>query len=228
VESSPPKPLPARLPVNARADAARATEPSFGRFLLRLTLELLVVFIGVYAAFALSEHRAQRESAERRDQLQLALIREIEGVTENTRRAAESAPRGLAALDSMIAAGERPPLQPMLEPVRFESHMWEATLQSGGLELFPVPLVYRMSEFYNHLNMGFEQLAQLRSLSETVLVPHLGEGPDEFYDPATGRLRPKYHWYPQGIRNLGSVAAQITEAGDALLDELRGATAASP
>lgn len=189
-------------------------------WMLRLGLELLVVFIGVYAAFALSRYEARRAGAERRDQLQNALVREIEDLTSNTRRVARQLPVQLAQFDSAVRAGGRPALVPWIEPVRVQTHMWEATLQSGALELFDVPTVYRLSQFYNELNAGFEQLAQLRSLSESVLIPNLERGSNEFYQ-ADGRLRPKYQWHRDGLGRLSDLAARITVLGDSLAAQLR-------
>ena len=162
--------------------------------LVRPGLELLVVFIGVYAAFALSQYEARRKSAERRDQLQGALVREIKDLTSNT-RVAQQLPIELAQFDSAVRAGGHPALQPWIEPVRVQTHMWEATLQSGALELFDVPTVYRLSQFYNELNADFEQLAQLRSLSESVLIPNLERGSGEFYERGgrAGTYRKEVH-----------------------------------
>lgn len=186
-----------------------------------MALELGVVFIGVYGAYALQEHEEKRDAQQRRRQLELALVQEIEDVTTRTRRVAEVMPRMVSTFDSLEAAGARPPLVPMMEPVRVETHMWEATLQSDGIDLFAVPTVYRLSLFYNRLNAGFEQMAQLRALSETALLPNLGRGPDAFYDPASGRLRPEYRWYRDGIERLGALAAEITVLGDSAAAELR-------
>ena len=77
------------------------------------------------------------------------------------------------------------------------------------------------SEFYNGLNAGFEQLAQLRTLSETVLIPNLDSGPKEFYDPATKQLRSKYTWYLEGLRHVGDLAVGITAHGDKLVADLK-------
>ncbi len=187
---------------------------------VRLGIELLVVFIGVYTAFALSQYQARREAAERRDQLQDALVREIKDLTSNTRRVAQQLPIELAQFDSAVRTGGRPALQPWIEPVRVQTHMWEATLQSGALDLFDVPTVYRLSQFYNELNAGFEQLAQLRSLSESILIPNLERGSDEFYERDGRRLRPKYQWYRAGLGRLAGLAARITELGDSLTNQL--------
>lgn len=181
-----------------------------------LFLELVVVFVGVYAAFALSAYEDRRDEAARRAQLQTALVREIQGITANTRPVGEQLPPQLARFDSAVAAGAKPALRPWIEPVRVQNHMWEATLQSGALDLFDVQTVYALSQFYNQLNAGFEQLLQLRQLSETVLIPNLGRGDDEFYDPETGRLRAKYGWYRDGLERLGLIAAGITAHGDSL------------
>ena len=188
-------------------------------WIVRLALELAVVFIGVYAAFALSQYEGRREADERRRQLQDALVREIKDLTSNTRRVAQQLPMQLAQIDSAVRAGGRPPLQPWIEPVRVQTHMWEATLQSGALDLFEIPTVYRLSQFYNELNAGFEQLSQLRTLSETVLIPNLERGSSEFYTP-DGRLRPKYQWHRQGLERLAQLAASITALGDSLTAQL--------
>lgn len=185
----------------------------------RLALELVIVFTGVYAAFALSEYEARRDAGVRRQQLQAALVREIRDITSNTRRVATTLPGQLAGFDSAVGAGARPPLQPWIEPVRMQPHMWQATLESGALDIFDVTTVYGISQFYNDLNAGFEQLAQLRELSETVLIPELGSGSDEFYDSAN-RLRPKYRWYRDGLERLSWLASRITAQGDSLVSAL--------
>lgn len=185
----------------------------------RLFFELGVVFVGVYAAFALSAWQVRREKVERRQQVEQALVSEIRDITTNTRQAAAWTAEMIASYDSAFAAAGTPTLQPLIEPVRVQAHMWEATLESGGLELLDVGTIYQLSQFYNELNAGFEQLAQLRGLSEGVLIPNLGRGSVEFYEEA-GRLRPKYGWYMVGLRNLRVLAERITALGDSLVVEL--------
>lgn len=184
-----------------------------------------MVFVGVYAAFALSEWEGRRDAALRRQQLQAALVREIRDITVNTRRVASQLPGQLARFDSAMAAGARPRLDPWIEPVRVQTHMWEATIQSGALELFDVPTVYELSRFYNELNAGFEQLIQLRELSERLLLPELGGSTDVFYGD-DDRLLPKYAWYRQGLGRLARLATGVTPLGDSLVVELSGPDAA--
>jgi hypothetical protein len=194
----------------------------------KLALELVVIFVGVYAAFAMSQYQAQRETRHRREELQAALAREIKDITANTRRVSQQLPVELATFDSNVRAGTRPLLQPRIEPVRVQTHMWEATLQSGGLNLFDVNTVYNLSRFYNELNAGFEQLAQLRALSETLLMPNLERGSSEFYASDGRSLRPKYRWYRDGLGRLSQLAQSITVLGDTLLAQLEAASTVAP
>lgn len=198
------------------------TEPE-GRSLLRLVsrlgFELIVVFVGVYGAFALSNYGAEREASERRQQMQAALVQEIEGIIANTGNAAREVRSMLAAFDSAYAAGGSPPPIPMLEPVRIQNHMWEITLASGGLDLMEVSTAFELSQFYNELNLGFAQLEQLRQLSESTILPSLDLGPDEFYE-SPGRLRAKYIWYLSGLRSLQELAERTTTMGEGLVRKL--------
>jgi hypothetical protein len=187
----------------------------------RLVFELVVVFVGVYAAFALNAWQNRRQAAERRHQIVQALVREVRDITTNTRREGAVVGRFVAAMDSAFAARRSFQLVPFTEPVRVEAHMWEATLQSGGLELLDVPTIYRFSRFYNELNAGLAQLDQLRTLSETMLIPNLGKGTSEFYDDS-GRLRPRYQWYPRALSNVQALAESITAMGDSIVADLGG------
>jgi hypothetical protein len=98
--------------------------------------------------------------------------------------------------------------------------MWEATLQSGALDLFEIPTVYRLSQFYTELNAGFEQLSQLRTMSEVVLIPNLERGSNEFYTADGRSLRLKYQWYREGLGRLARLATSITALGDSLTAQL--------
>lgn len=190
-------------------------------YFVRLALELIIVFAGVYFASAFVDHQKAKETEQRRHQIRQALMREIEMITNNTRRASAGVKEALVYYQREIEQKKYPPLEPFLEPVRVEAHMWDATLASGGLDLFDVPTVYALSSFYNELNEGFATLNQLRDLSERMLLPVAGAPASEYYDLASGKVRPRYAWYFEQQKRLARIAGQITEMGDSLLVELR-------
>ena len=154
-----------------------------GRMVARWTTELLVVFVGVYAAFAVQEWDEEREHEERARQVRAALAEEIRDVQINSYRFALQLPGYLAGIDSALAAGEAVRPEPQMEAIGFRPHVWEATLASGGIALLDVRTFYDLSRFYNELNAGFEQLRQLRALSEAQLLPRLNDPPESFVEP---------------------------------------------
>ncbi|MGH7471288.1 MAG: hypothetical protein ACRENP_25345 [Longimicrobiales bacterium] len=196
--------------------AARWREYGF-----RLVLELLVVFVGVYGASALAHHQRQRDLENRRQQIRRALIEEIQGIVGQARMGAAAIDKDLAAFDAAIARKQYFPLRAGIGTKTIETHMWTATLQSGALELFDVPTVYRLSRFYGQLNYGVVKLDQMRDLSERMLLPVAGAGPAEFYDLETGMVRPKYQWVISGMREVGLVTRYVAELGDSLISELQ-------
>ena len=186
----------------------------------RLVLELLVVFAGVYGASALANYQHERELERRRDQVRRALVEEIRSIVGEARAGAQGMGRELAQFDAALAQKQYIPLRAGIGPKTVGTHMWTATLQSGGLELFDVTTVYRLSKFYSELNQGLAKLEQMRDLSERMLLPVAEAGPEEFYDLKAGTVRPKYQWVMNGMRELHLITEYVAALGDSLVNEL--------
>lgn len=196
-----------------------------GRWLARWTTELVVVFVGVYSAFAVAEWDEEREREERAAQLRAALAVEVRDIQSNTHRVAVGLPLQVAVLDSLMASGRPFRPEPQMEPIGFRAHVWDASLASGALALLDVETFLDASLFYNELNAGFEQIAQLRNLSESMLLPQLDEPLASFFEPDPARpralrLRQQYAWYRSGMIRLARQARCITVLGDSLLEQM--------
>jgi hypothetical protein len=186
------------------------------RSLAAIALEILVGFVGVYAAFALAASHERRELADRRRQIRAALVEEIRDIKRGTGSAAAGTGRWLASFDSATKAGGRPSLQPVLTSEHFDTHVWNATQQSGGLLLLDVPTYVRLSAYYNGLARGFDELTRLRERSESILLPNMDRGPDEIYS-APGKIRMKYVWYPMGMKRVRDIAVDVNGQSDSLI-----------
>src|ERR1700741_1345857 len=81
----------------------------------RWTAELVLVFVGVYAAFWLNNYQQHRQDGERRDQI-MAFIEQTlsEGIgSSKDNRAREQEPEA-AEFRRALDAGEMPPLRPFV------------------------------------------------------------------------------------------------------------------
>ena len=105
----------------------------------RWTAELVLVFVGVYAAFWLNNYQQHRQDAERRDQnpgfARASNCAEgIESGKTNRAKEEQEAAEFRRALD----AGEMPPLRPFVFTTDYSPSDLATMLQSGGVQLLDV------------------------------------------------------------------------------------------
>ncbi len=188
----------------------------------RLLAELLVVFVGVYAAFALSTWQQDQRDEARHQQI-LETLRSHVALINDELDAVFPRVDSLylrPLLDS-IEVGAMPPLVALnLNAGDTGTGLWEALLQSGGLDVLDAQTIAMMQRYFAMLSSGVEAATELRTLINEQLYPSLGRAPSEFYDTATGALRPKYGWYPLRLQRVRSVTASIDVAGDQVLAHL--------
>ncbi|HTE45957.1 MAG TPA: hypothetical protein VK636_11975 [Gemmatimonadaceae bacterium] len=207
--------------MNDTAPSATKDAAKLRRSIGRIGLEVMIGFIGVYAAFALNAYHERRELADRRRQVKLALIAEIVPLTELSRRNIGGYASVLAAFDSGVKAGRKPIPHPFTEPIGLNMHIWEATKQAGGLSLFDVPTFAAVADFYNDISRMLAIYGQLRELSIGVILPGADRGADAFYDARSGILRADirrlYYW---DLNALENISKQTARQGDQLIKRL--------
>ncbi|HYK24417.1 MAG TPA: hypothetical protein VEU75_07110, partial [Candidatus Acidoferrum sp.] len=83
----------------------------FARF-GRWVAELVLVFVGVYLAFWLSNFQQHRQDAERRDQILASLEQQLQQGIESGKINRAKQERRAAEFQRALDAGEMPPLEP--------------------------------------------------------------------------------------------------------------------
>ena len=94
-------------------------------------------------------------------------------------------------------------------------------LQAGGLELLDIDTIVRLKELDAVARTGFGTMAHYQQISDQLIVPHAGEEPVFFYDPATKQLRSEYAQYPEMLKEGSRVLHQLSEKTDRLASQLR-------
>ena len=189
------------------------------RTLSRIALEIVIGFIGVYAAFALGAYKERRDMIDRRHQIKRALIAEIRPIVRIAENNIAGYERALAEFDSSVKAG-RPAPQAFIESVALNDHVWEATKQAGGLNLIDVPTFVALSQFYNMNSNMFAQYAQLREFSIAEIMPRQAGGPRAFLEPGTTNERASFVIYRRALRRLANMSRSLRFGGDTLLVRL--------
>jgi len=158
--------------------------------------ELLLVFIGVYAAFWLNSFQQHREDAKRRDRILASLERLLEaGIASNKEEGAQQE-REVAELQRAIKAGEMPPLHRFTFTTDYNPGDIGTILQSGGIELLDVRTLTALREFESVVRWGLSRMAHYQKLSDELIAPNLDQEKSFFYEPS-GQLRKRFEIYPE-------------------------------
>ena len=193
----------------------------FGRF-GRWVAELLLVFVGVYAAFWLSNYQQHRQDAERRDQI-LAFIEQTlsEGIeSSKINRARQQEPEA-AEFRRALGAGEMPPLQPFTFITDYSPSDLATMLQSGGVQLLDLQTLRALRSDESVIRWGLQRMARYQKLSDELIVPNLGQDISFFYDPATKKLRKQFEIYPQALEYRVDFARELERTHTELLKQIQ-------
>jgi hypothetical protein len=165
----------------------------------RWMAELVLVFVGVYAAFWLNNYQQHRQDAQRRDQILASLEQEfLKGIESGKiNRAKEE--RQAAEFRRALDAGEMPPLHPFVFTTDYSPGDIATLLQSGGVELLDVKTLMALRELESVIRWGLSDMQRYQKLSDELIVPNLDQDISFFYDPATKKLRKRFETYPQAL-----------------------------
>jgi hypothetical protein len=188
----------------------------------RWTAELVLVFVGVYAAFWLNNYQQHQQDAERRDRI-LAYIEQTlsEGIeSSKANRAKEQEPEA-AEFRRGLEAGEMPPVRPFVFISDYSPSDLAAILQAGGVQLFDVQTLRALRNDESVIRWGLARMARYQKLSDELIVPNLERDILFFYDPATKKLRKQFEIYPDALQARVKFANDLERTHTELLKRIQ-------
>jgi len=188
----------------------------------RWVAELVLVFVGVYAAFWLNNYQQHRQDAERRDQI-LAYIEQTlrEGIeSSKMNRAKEQEPEA-AEFRRALEAGEMPSLHPFVFITDYSPSDLATMLQSGGVQLLDVQTLRALRSDESVIRWGLQRMARYQRLSDKLIVPNRDQDISFFYDSATKKLRKEFEIYPKALEERVSFAHELERTHSELLKQIQ-------
>ena len=170
-----------------------------GKFLF----EIVIIFIGVTAAFAIEAARQEREETSYRNSMIAAMIPTFDDMARHNRVFLTEAEAKLEEFDRDLAAGKRPLLPTFRESgaERPPMRAWDGIVASGVSKALPPKLYFELSQFYNRQESLGERYVRYAAMTEQDIYP-LGPGQEGIYDPSSGKLKPQYAAYVDRLRDL--------------------------
>ncbi len=189
--------------------------------ILRWAAELLLVFLGAYAAFWLTNHQERQKEVHRREQILTALEEQISADLEAARALRENQAKGLATFNRALEAGEMPPLNTFSFTSDYSPADVATLLQSGGDQLLDVKTLLALRRHEWVLRSGISIMTRAQQLSDTLIVPNLDQDITFFYDPATKQLRKRFTRYVEALQKFLPFYDDYIKAQSELLAQIR-------
>jgi hypothetical protein len=148
---------------------------SFFTHLGRWAAELLLVFVGVYAAFWLNNYQQHRQDANRHDQILAALEDGLKDEIGNAKTEGAKQDKVLAQFRRALNAGEMPPLHSFAFTTDYSPTDTATLLQSGGIELLDVKTLTALRNLESVIRGGLSRMAHYERLSDEMIAPNLDQ-----------------------------------------------------
>jgi hypothetical protein len=199
-------------------DGAKLTSPS--AWLKRSAewmVDLVIVFVGVYAAFVLNAFEIRREQSDRREQLLGWLDDYCGELAANLQNEQTSIEEAVTDFNRRLNNGEMPELAYININSSYDASFSLSFFQAGAGELLDVATLRQLRAVDKDSRLEAEDIRQLHELTASVLVPQLNHDRTFFYNPSTRKLLPQYDWYPLAFQNIVDYCNKIRPE----IDELR-------
>ena len=183
--------------------------------------ELVLVFVGVYAAFWLNSYQQHQQDAERRDRILASIEKTLrEGIESGKINRAEQE-REAAEFQRTLDAGEMPPLRPFVFTTDYSPGDFATLLQSGGIQLLDLETRTALRNDESVIRWGLSRMARYQKLSDELIVPNLDQDISFFYDPATKKLRKRFEIYPEALQARVKFANDLERTHTELLKRIQ-------
>src|SRR6266705_6727472 len=120
--------------------------------------ELVLVFVGVYAAFWLSNYQQHQQDAERRDRILASIERTLREGLENGKINRANEERQAAEFRRALDAGEMPLLHPFVFITYYTPGDFATMLQSGGIQLLDLQTLTALRNDESVIRWGLSRI----------------------------------------------------------------------
>ena len=187
----------------------------------RWLAELVLVFVGVYAAFWLNNYQQHQQDMKRHDQILASLEDQLRSGIKSAKTEGAREEKLVAEFQRALAAGEMPRLGAFNFSSDYSASDIATLLQSGGFELLDVKTLNALRNFESVIRGGLARIAHFQKLSDELIVPNLDQDISFFYDPATRKLLKRFDQYPDALQATLKFFHDLEKAQDDLLRQIQ-------
>jgi hypothetical protein len=189
----------------------------------RYGAELVIVFVGVYAAFWVDNYRDSKNDEERTAQIVQTLHEDLQDFITTSRRHGDHITASLDAWEAARASGDKPSPY-VLRMARSESppiSVWQAVSQSSLVELLEPSLLFDLGFFYSELEGVGVKFVRYSAFTDEYVLPGMKRDPAWFYDEAD-QLKPEFAAHMDRLLEYQEDIRVLAEWAECLIERLEG------
>src|SRR5215471_18198650 len=183
--------------------------------------ELLLVFVGVYAAFWLSNYQQRQQDQERHDRILASIEQTLREGIESNKVSRAKQQKQAAEFRRALDAGDMPALRPFVFTTDYSPGDFATILQSGGIQLLDLETLTALRNDETIIRWGLSRMARYTKLSDELIVPNLDQDISFFYDPATRKLQKRFEMYPEALDATVKFANELERTHTELLKRIQ-------
>lgn len=189
-----------------------------------LVAELVFIFLGLYGAFLLERHNDDKNDIIRKRQILQALVDEFDGYSREFAEASATIDENYAEPFLSAYAGQE---KPFPTPIPFgglssvNTGIWEAMLQSGGIDVLEVEDIQRVQGFFKKLQDFLDLFSRFERLNSSFILPEMDRNASFFYESDSPQLRTKYGWYVNQLFSIGTTLRELSSESLETLEFLK-------
>ena len=189
-----------------------------------LVAELFFIFLGLYGAFLLERHNDDKNDIIRKRQILQALVDEFDGYSREFAEASATIDENYAEPFLSAYAGQE---KPFPTPIPFgglssvNTGIWEAMLQSGGIDVLEVEDIQRVQGFFKKLQDFLDLFSRFERLNSSFILPEMDRNASFFYESDSPQLRTKYGWYVNQLFSIGTTLRELSSESLETLEFLK-------
>jgi hypothetical protein len=183
--------------------------------------ELVLVFVGVYAAFWLNNFQQHQQDTERHDRILASIERTLRDGIESNKINRVEQEQEAAEFRRALDAGEMPPLHPFVFTTDYSPGDFATMLQAGGIQLLDLGTLTALRNDESVIRWGLSRMARHQKLSDELIIPNLDQDISFFYDPATKKLRKRFEIYPEALEARVKFANDLERTHTELLKQIQ-------
>lgn len=187
--------------------------------------ELVVIFLGVTAAFFVEGYRNDLDQREQLRQVTEGILVELRRHEVRSKEHVDSIAARLSAWRSADLEGSRaiPGFYVIPGAPYPPTPAWEAAVSSGVASLYEPSLRRELGYYFSEFVGIHANYARRLTFIESEILPRARSGPDAFYDPV-GDLLPRFATEMELLQDFANDLLRLTEWATTLRVQLEGGT----